>query len=189
MERGSGHDARVQVVDAMVADRGWCMTSFASIEYLLGDLVWQAANLPAYSSVAVPFPVSADGRAKKVRELLEVAGPLDPYRQPLLEVLQQWETLQEGRLYFAHGHTAFFYTRDGAALMQFRRFVQPPRGSRGQPVTRDVLHVRPAELAEARRIWTELSQRATDLFLRIQTELGLERTDDLSPREAPIREG
>jgi hypothetical protein len=164
----------------MVADRGWCINSFAQVEYLLGDLLWQAASMPEYAAAAVPFPLNADKRAEKVRELLELSGPFEAYGADLREIVERWESLREGRLFFAHGYASFFSTPAGDALMQIRRFVPPPKGSKGAQMGRDVLRVRPAELAEARRVWAKLANDAALLFHRIHEDLGLERPDDIA---------
>ncbi len=178
MREADPANPHIPAIEQMVADRGWCVNSFASVEYLFGDLIWQLRGVPEYSSIlsGEELPLSLGGRIKKLLEILGTGGPISPYEDDIRQTITEMEALSAARQYFAHGHCTFLHTPGGDAAMMFRRFVPPPKGGK---VSKEAILVRPAEFKEARNRWTSFSMWAQNVFARIYDELGLE--DPTSP--------
>lgn len=137
----------------------------------------QLSRFPEYSSDLRTFPVSLDGRIKRLRGHCKVDGPLKAHAENLLPLLVRLLELDEGRQYFVHGYCAFYTIPGGGMAMQFRRFVPPAKGERGGPVTRRDMLVRPSELRDARDRWALFAESALHIFREIYSDLGLEEPD------------
>jgi hypothetical protein len=156
----------------MIEDLGWCINSYGQVEYVLGDLVWHALELPEYANLAGHFPLSLQGRIKYLLEIFSIEGRLSPYATDVRLLMERLVELSEPRHMFAHGHCTFLSTPSGDAAMLFRRFIPPT--TKGGAVTKYEGLVRPASLREARCAWTLFASSAQRIFARLYLELGLE---------------
>lgn len=174
----SDDDPRVVTIKAMVNDQGWCLASFARVEYLIGDLVWLGRDMPQYAQVAGrQFPMSLGGRQRTLRAMLATIGPFSLFREELELLLDRLNELEEPRHMFVHGFTSFISTPTGDAAMEFRTFLEPPKGG-GRPARRYTGIVRPASLSHARFLWTVFAGTFVDTTRRIYSHLGLEPSDE-----------
>lgn len=174
----SDDDPRVVTIKAMINDQGWCLASFARVEYLIGDLVWLGREMPEYAEAAGrQFPMSLGGRQRTLRAMLATTGPFSPYGEELEMLLDRLDQLEEPRHMFVHGFTSFISTPAGDAAMEFRTFLEPPKGG-GRPASRYTGIVRPASLNHARFLWTVFAGTFVDTTRRIYVHLGIETSDD-----------
>jgi len=170
-------DPRVHVMKSMMMDRGWLVNSYAQVEFLLGDLIWQLRSFPEYSTELHAFPLSLDGRVARVTEFCQRDGPLRAHSNDILPLFDRLAQLDEGRQFFVHGYCAFYSTPAGDMAMQFRRFVPPAKGEKKGPVRRKDLIVRPAELAAARDRWALFADTSMKIFRGVYQALRLEEPD------------
>lgn len=166
-------DPRAETIRAMIEDLGWCLNSYSQVEYLIGDLVWQAWDLPAYVALKQSaFPLVLENRIKALEVVLLADGPYRQHGYNLRGLITRLRQLSEPRHMFAHGHTAFARTPDGACFMIFRRFL-PPHGKGGR-VTKYEAAVRPETLRVARESWCRFASTAQRIIGAIYLDLGLE---------------
>lgn len=169
----SDHDPRAALVTQMITDLGWCTAAYGRIEWLFGDIVWRALEDPAYAHlIGKGFPVMPASRLSRLKDILAAPGPLETFADDLLLLVRRLEELQHSRHLFTHGHSLFAYTASGQAALQFRRFVPPPSGSKGQKVTRFEANVSPAALRNARTVWSIYSGTAMIIIAEAYEDLG-----------------
>jgi hypothetical protein len=156
----------------MIEDLGWCLNSYGQIEYLIGDLVWQAWRLPAYGSLSAQVPMGLEKRIIHLEKIFALEGPLSPYADSLRLLIGRLRQLSQPRHMFAHGHCTFLFTKKGEAAMQFRRFLPPD--SKGR-VEKYVGQVRPETLRAARQAWCRFASSAQRIIGSIYIELELEQ--------------
>lgn len=102
--------------------RGWIANSYAQIEYLLGDLIGRCREFPEYLPHTQTVTHSAARRIKKVRSMVALGGPLEPFGADLVALMDAFEQHDEIRNLLAHGFCTFHYTPTGDAGLMFRKF-------------------------------------------------------------------
>lgn len=170
----SDQDPRAEIVRSMIEDLGWCLNSYGQVEYLIGDLLWQAWRLPAYRSLSAQVPMGLEKRIKHLEKVFDVDGPLSPHADDLRLLVERLRQLSQPRHMFAHGHCTFVFSKQGEAAMNFRRFL-PPNG-KGE-VEKYLGQVRPQALCVARQGWCRFASSAQRIIGAIYVDLGLERPD------------
>lgn len=173
----SDDDPRAVTIKAMTADLGVCLSAYGRIEYLFGDIIWNAWLLEEYAHLAKQHPSGPDNRIREMERIFAAPGRLENYGPDIAPLWERLKELSEGRHYFAHGHTTFFHTPGGDAAMLFRRFVPPPKGG---AVTKNEIWVRPANLALAASVWSLFSASAQRIIATMYKEQGFE-----GPSEKP----
>ena len=109
--------------------RGWIANSYAQIEYLLGDLIGRCREFPEYLPHTQTVTHSAARRIKKVRSMVALGGPLEPFGADLVALMDAFEQHDEIRNLLAHGFCTFHYTPTGDAGLMFRKFDFVPSRS------------------------------------------------------------
>lgn len=177
----SDEDPRAELISSMIEDLGWCLNSYGQVEYLIGDLIWQAWHLPAYQGLSAQVPMALEKRIRHLEKIFDVEGPLSPHAHDLRLLVERLRQLSQPRNMFAHGHCTFVFTKDGEAAMNFRRFLPPD--SKGQ-VEKYLGQVRPQTLRVARQAWCRFASSAQRIIGAIYVDLSLERPDS-----GPVRSG
>ena len=134
--------------------------------------------MPEYATVAGrQFPMSLGGRQRTLRAMLANAGPFSPYAEELELLLGRLDQLEQPRHMFVHGFTSFISTPTGDAAMEFRTFLEPPKGG-GKPASRYTGIVRPASLSHARFLWTVFAGTFVETTRQIYSHLDLAPSDE-----------
>lgn len=167
-------DPRAGLIRSMIEDLGWCLNSYGQVEYLIGDLVWQAWRIPAYRALAAQVPMGLEKRIKHLEKVFEVEGPLSRHAGDLRLLIERLRQLSEPRHMFAHGHCTFVMTKKGEAAMHFRRFLPPDDKGR---VEKYLGQVRPEALRTAREAWCRFASSAQRIIGAIYVDLNFERPD------------
>ncbi|HKY82296.1 hypothetical protein [Novosphingobium sp.] len=110
------------IIEEAMRLRGWIANSYAQIEFLLGDLIGRCREFPEYAPHAQTVTHSATRRIKKVRAMLALGGPLEPFAADLGSLMDAFEQNDEIRNLMAHGFCTFHYTPTGDAGLMFRKF-------------------------------------------------------------------
>lgn len=110
------------IIEQAMQHRGWIANSYAQIEYLLGDLIGRCREFPDYAAHTGHVTHSAARRIKKVRAMLALGGPLDPFSENLAALLDDFEASDQVRNLLAHGFCTFHHTPTGDAGLTFRKF-------------------------------------------------------------------
>lgn len=176
------NDPRAAIITKMIENIGWCLNSYGQIEYLIGDLVWQAWQLEPYRHLAAQMPMAFEKRIRHLDRLFEVDGPLSPYETDLKLLIDRLRALGQPRHMFAHGHCTFVTGPDGAPAMIFRRFLPPD--DCGQ-VLRYRGRVTPESLEIARQQWARFASSAQRVIGSMYVDLGLSLPEDQTDPIAP----
>lgn len=170
----SDDDPRAELIRSMIEDLGWCLNSYGQVEYLIGDLLWQAWRIPAYKSLSAQVPMGLEKRIRHLEKIFDVEGPLSLHAHDLRLLVDRLRQLSQPRHMFAHGHCTFVFTKRGEAAMIFRRFLPPdPNGQ----VEKYLGQVRPQTLRVARQAWCRFASTAQRIIGAIYVDLGFERPD------------
>lgn len=172
-------DPRAEAIRSMIEDLGWCLNSYGQIEYLMGDLLWYAWQMPEYSDRAWQVPMMFEKRVRNLEELLKLPGPLAPYCRDIQLLIGRLRELSEPRHMFAHGHCEVVYTPQGDYGMMFRRFLPPDEKKQ---VHKYEGIVRPNQLHIARLSWTRFASSAQRIIGSLYVDLDLENPDKFRQR-------
>lgn len=164
-----GDPAR-DMIDRMHYLRGQALGSFAHVEYILGDFCERVRPLPEYSGASATLPYAFDTRVARVRAMCQLPGPLEPYREPLDQLLSDIEQWAWFRHHMAHGFLRLEATSDRQAH-QIRSLRYLP--TKSEPYAKDIRLMNLNSFALAAADITTITGRAFELFEQIYSELKL----------------
>jgi ADP-ribose pyrophosphatase YjhB (NUDIX family) len=155
--------------------RGWIANAYAQIEFLLGDLIVRCREFPEYDTDAKRnLTHSAAKRVRLVRSMLEKSGPLSPFAEELLSIVDRFEERHETRNLLAHGFFVYLHTPSGDAGFQFKKWHRQDDGDDKQLIRT----FRLSDLKSERENFVSLSQEALQLFRRMHQHFGWEGRPD-----------
>ncbi len=162
----------IETIEQATGHRGWISNSYAQVEFLLGDLIMRCRQFPEYAEFTATISHSAPTRVSKVRSMLRVEGPLDPYRSEMTAVLDAFEGNHEVRNLLAHGFCEFHYTPTGDAGLVFRKFERGGKSDNNQADTLITKTFRLVDMHYHREQFVAQAQQALELFAKIHSDLG-----------------
>ncbi|MGR4862977.1 hypothetical protein [Caulobacter sp. LARHSG274] len=151
--------------------RGWLINSFAQVEFLLGDIVCRAWELPEFVSLRRPIPMGVGNRLAALRELLEFGTSMDSFKGQIEIALTEFERFEEVRHFLTHGFCSFDVTGAGDAAMRFRRYIPPKKGGSSELLE---LYMLPQELRDAAGQWTTFANDFVALSSQVYAQFKLE---------------
>lgn len=105
----------IDLMDRAIYLRGRYLTSYAQCEFLLADIGWK---------VGERFRYPLDKRVNAAKAMAEGSGPLSPYADELLPLIEHMDTWTERRHWLAHGFMTMFLDPTGKHAFEFRRYEQ-----------------------------------------------------------------
>jgi hypothetical protein len=116
-------DHFIELMDRAAYLRGRYMTSYAQCEFLLADIGVRVSNRFRY-----PLPK----RVNAAKAMAEGGGPLSPYADELLPMIENITTWTDRRHMLAHAFMTMFTDPSGKHAFEFRYYEQPPDGGKLQ---------------------------------------------------------
>lgn len=148
--------------------RGWIANGYAQVEYLLGDIITKALQMPEYQLASARLPHRVDKRIAKVREILAIDGFFSAYRGEIASLIESFENHHETRNLLAHGFCTANHTPDGDFGLEFRKWHRDGETDREMRKT-----FRLVDLQYEKAQLTHISQRALHLTSQIHSKLGM----------------
>lgn len=117
-----------RTVERMFALRGRILQYYATVEFILADLVVRCRGITDYRSLDLRFPLSMAARLRAAKAILESPGPLySAGASELIGRLERWESTRHD---LAHGHARTFTANlDDVWLIEVRRWERRPDGT------------------------------------------------------------
>jgi hypothetical protein len=148
--------------------RGWISNGYAQVEYLLGDILMKAFELPEYSEFVDRLPHKVGNRIGLIRKILEIDGFFTPLVEEIQWIIDAFELRHETRNILAHGFCTVLHTREGDVGFEFRKWH---RDNQQDIELIKVYRLVDLEYEQAQLI--DVSQRALKLGFEIHKVLGL----------------
>ncbi|MDP3736501.1 MAG: hypothetical protein Q8R02_03870 [Hyphomonadaceae bacterium] len=148
--------------------RGAIVNAYAQVEFMLADLVARCRQLPDYASEISKLPYGVEARAKAIKKLCAMAGPLNQFQNDLVPIADKLLALEEDRHFLTHGFAICEHDKQGNVRLVFRRFV-PRSGDEWTPAHRNFT---PDELKHLQQTTTVFVSTALETFRRVHVELG-----------------
>lgn len=149
--------------------RGAIIGRYAEVEFFLGDIVVRCQALPEYATLPDTFPYKPSKRPGRVRQLLELPGPLTAYKEALERAMSELEVFEELRHFLAHGHQELTTRGDSWHQLSYNLYREQDRRYVLFEIKTDL------ENLEARRMEiAHLAQAALSLMSEIYLQHGLE---------------
>jgi hypothetical protein len=99
--------------------RGMLISSYAHVEFLLGDLCLKSWQLAPYRSLANRLPYKANTRERAVSAILSVEnGPLFEFRRSAEPLLKRWRESESDRNMMAHGLMTLEWMKNGEIFVR-----------------------------------------------------------------------
>ena len=113
----------IALVDEAASIRGWCVQSFAQVEFLLAALVEEAGRKwpEAYGQFSESMPFAAGKRPGRVRALLAVEGPLKEHAAEIERLMVDFDSFESFRHLIVHGWTDILRT-PSRLMIRWRRY-------------------------------------------------------------------
>ena len=113
----------IALVDEAVLIRGWCVQSFAQIEFLLAALIEGAGRKwpEAYGHLSEKMPFAAGKRPGRVRALLALEGPLKVHASEIELLMVDFDSFEEFRHLIVHGWADVLKT-PSRLMLRWRRY-------------------------------------------------------------------
>ena len=148
--------------------KGWIANGYAQVEYLLGDIIVRANDMPDYAHLATRLPHRPEKRIAKVKQILGVNGFFSAYKDDIAWIIEAFEYHQPTRHLLLHGFCAAYHTPAGDFGLQFRKWHRD-----GDNDTEIVKTYRLIDLEYERSQFTHVAERALALSFQIHSKLGL----------------
>ena len=139
--------------------RGWYLSSYAQVEYLLGAFVAVSLGMPEYKHLGSDVPHGIENRIKRIQKIVALAGPLSNYEFFMEHVLKRFAARNETRNLLAHGYSEYVFTDRENWVMRFRKWHR----EREQPEKVMILQ-RDFTLEEFKREAREIGDLAKEVF-------------------------
>ncbi len=170
-----------RMVEQAVLIRGFIVTSYAAVEMLLGDLIVRCGQYPEYAGMC-DLPGKLNRRASKAKALFTAPGPLQPYRDQSVALIDRLQDFEDLRHLMAHSHATIVVTPDHTAhQLKFQRWDI----SKGGEPHRQVELTTIEEMRGRQREVGLFSNEFTMLWRMIYADLGLEDYQTGAPT-APV---
>ncbi len=117
----------IALLDEAVAIRGWCVQSFAQVEFLLAALVEGAGSKfpDTYGHLCESMPFAPSKRPARVRALLAVEGPLKRHAPELERLMEEMASFEDLRHQMVHGWSDVLKT-PSRLMLRWRRYEPNP---------------------------------------------------------------
>jgi len=149
--------------------RGWIISSYAQIEYLLGNLINLSLDMKEYQAIEGRLPFNTARRIRRVRRILDVDGYFSNFSNRLTEILDAFEVQNDLRNLLAHGFMTVLYDPQGGIQFEFRKWHWTESGEETELIHRCFqVHLE----YEAHQL-KALASEASELFREIHQGLGL----------------
>ena len=148
--------------------RGWILNGYAQVEYLLGDIIRLANDMPEYEACHARLPHRVEKRIAKVREILRNKGFFLEHEVEILWTIDAFEASQSTRHFLAHGFCTVYHTPTGDFGLEFRKWHRD--GDKDSELKKTF---RLVDLEYERAQFTHVAERALALSQSIHAELGL----------------
>ena len=149
--------------------RGWVANGYAQVEYLLGDIIVKALEMPEYGELPKRLPHGAPKRIKRVNKILEVEGFFSKFEDQLKWILEAFEAHHETRNLLAHGFCTIHHTPEEEVGFEFRKWHRDAEHGDVEIVKTFLL----INLEYEKTQLIEVSSRSLELSRQIHQELGL----------------
>ena len=149
--------------------RGRIITSYAQVEHLLADIVVRCRVLPEYAKLPKPFPFRLETRIARVRQMVNMPGPLSAYAAPFEAIITDLARYAELRHFMARGLLIVSTTSSGAHLLEYRMYRVTKDGEQ-----EGFIHTNLDQLWQAAAEIAEYAQRAVHLFHDVYLRHNLE---------------
>ena len=151
---------QLSVIERAATLRGAIITSYAQVEFLLGDIVMRCMDIPEYAFLPRDFPQRFSVRLKRVADILAAAGPLADLREPFEAIMAEMVRYEELRHFMAHGLLRVFVTGASSHSLEYRMWRQ----RKGRPPEEGKLETNLEHLGDAAHQVAGFSGRAVRLF-------------------------
>ena len=148
--------------------KGWIANGYAQVEYLLGEIIARANEMPAYESMHSRLPHRPEKRIARVRQILEIEGFFSPYREEIKWLVEAFEHHQPTRHLLLHGFCTAYHTPDGDFGLQFRKWH---RVGDADGEIKKIFRL--IDLEYERAQFTHVADRALALVREMHDQLGL----------------
>jgi hypothetical protein len=168
MHQAIPHSVRSKVHKAFEC-KGDITSSYAQIEFLIGDLLQRCSYVAEYGA-ASNLSRSTPKRILNVRRLVAMDGPLQKYEKPLIELMNRFEEEHDLRNLIAHGSTTVEFTRAGGAALFIFKIFHREQNSATWTVRSETLTI--GMLRQEKEKMVRLANEALQLFMVIHADLG-----------------
>ncbi|WP_374612857.1 hypothetical protein [Sphingorhabdus sp.] len=149
--------------------RGWIANGYAQVEYLLGDIIVRAFEMPEYAELVVRLPHKITNRIELIEKILEVEGFFTPFSDEIRGIIESFILRHEIRNILAHGFCTILHTPNEEVGFEFRKWHRDEE--QGDVEIIRVYRLVHLEYEKAQLI--DVSQRALQLSYEIHHALGL----------------
>jgi hypothetical protein len=162
-------DHVIDAVEEGFRVRGWILNGYAQIEYLLGDIILKAYDMPEYIHLKKRLPNQTGKLIELVNKILAIEGFFSQYKDEINLIIDGLEFSKQVRDLLAHGFCSIIHDKKGVIVFQFRKWHRDENGNDTE-IIRDfqMIHL---EYEQAQIV--HVSSRALDLSHRIHKALGL----------------
>ena len=148
--------------------KGWIANGYAQVEYLLGEIIARANEMPAYEVIHARLPHRPEKRIAKVKQILQIEGFFSAYGDEIKWLVEAFEFHQPTRHLLLHRFCTAYHTPDGDFGLQFRKWHRD-----GDADTEIKKIFRLIDLEYERAQFTHAADRALALVQEVHHQLGL----------------
>ncbi len=148
--------------------RGWIANGYAQVEYLLGDIIIKAFELPEYAELVVRLPHKITNRIDLIEKILATDGFFTPFADEIRWIIEAFILRHETRNILAHGFCTILYTPNEGVGFEFRKWHRDEE--QGDVEIIRVYQLVHLEYEKAQLI--DVSHRALNLCYEIHHALG-----------------
>lgn len=163
----------LEAMGKLIDTRGAVLIAFAQVEWFLAKLIEVAATFDKYKNLDLSFSQDAEKRAQRLREILEVDGPLRKYADALQKPIDRVMSHAQLRHFCAHGLLVRPESMSLGSKMHFRMFKMFKGGELKEETLdltikeftdkeKDLMAATKDFVAAIRKIWMELKLPALD---------------------------
>jgi hypothetical protein len=148
--------------------KGWIANGYAQVEYLLGEIIVRANEMPEYDAIRVRLPHRPEKRIAQVRKIIEAAGFFAQFRDEVEWLIGAFESNQATRHLLLHGFCTAYHTPNDDFGLEFRKWHRD-----GEVDTEIIRVFRLSDLEYERVQFTHVAERALALVRQMHGQLGL----------------
>jgi hypothetical protein len=149
--------------------RGRISNGYAQIEYLLGDIIMKAYDMPEYNHLKARLPNQTGRLIDIVNKILVIKGFFSQYKDDINFIIGGLEFSKQVRDLLAHGYCSIIHDKKGVIVFQFRKWHRDENGNDTE-IIRDFQMI---DLEYQKAQIVRVSSRALDLSHSIHKALGL----------------
>ena len=148
--------------------KGWIANGYAQAEYLFGEIIARANDMPEYLEIKDRLPHRPEKRIAKIREILDIEGFFSSYKKEIEWLICAFEHHQPTRHLLVHGFCTVYHTPDGDFGLQFRKWHRD--GDRDAEIKKCY---RLIDLEYEKAQFAHVADRALTLVRDVHEKLGL----------------